>query len=202
MIYALYVLYVLGLVIGWFLAKSYNRNALVYTVFGIIFTPVLELGLLIIMGRRDMSLVIDDNRDKAVHDVPVFEGYTPTLTVDDVYIDGAAEEVKSVQEEVPVKEEPQPKAPTTKTKAKTSKKTKGRKTSTKNTKKTSTTRKSTKTDKEASSSTTSTDDGTSTVLLTAATTAAIISTSSYSDSSSSYDSGSCDSSSSSSGSCD
>lgn len=202
MLTTLAIIWVLGVIITAMLAYNHNRNIIGYSVVGVVLSPVISIGVLLMLGERNPNLFINDNRDKVT---PVPETVIPEeLAPAPEVVEEVVEPVKPVPPVFPevqvVPEVKKHKSNKSSKKARYTKgKNKGKKPDTQST--------------STSTTTTNTPDNASGIATAAVMTALYVgddysdytTTTTYSSSSdsSSYDSSSsCDSSSSSSGSCD
>lgn len=206
MLTTLAIIWVLGVIITAMLAYNHNRNIIGYSVLGLVLSPVISIGVLLMLGERNPNLFINDNRDKVTPEpeTVIPEELEPEPEVVEV-VEEVVEPVKPVPPVFPevqvVPEVKKHKSNKSSKKARYTKgKNKGKKPDTQSTSTSTTT-------------TTNTPDNASGIATAAVMTALYVgddysdytTTTTYSSSSdtSSYDSSSsCDSSSSSSGSCD
>ncbi|WPK18962.1 hypothetical protein [Salmonella phage SD-6_S16] len=117
--------YVIGIIISGMLAYNYNRSVLGYVVLGTVLSPVIAIGLLVMLGEKNTSFFITKELDKIT---PAPETVIPEVKEVEVQMQvkvyNTLEETdpKVVVNVVPVVEDVKPKAPKVQKNTKTAKK--------------------------------------------------------------------------------
>lgn len=123
--------YVIGIIISGMLAYNYNRSILGYAVLGAVLSPVIAIGVLIILGEKNTKYFITEELDKITPApetvIPEVEEEVKEVEVQmQVKVHNTLEETdpKVVVNVVPVVEDVKPKAQRSKKTTKTQKNTK------------------------------------------------------------------------------
>ncbi|MEX5639530.1 hypothetical protein AAAA58_00560 [Escherichia coli] len=117
--------YVIGIIISGMLAYNYNRSVLGYVVLGTVLSPVIAIGLLVMLGEKNTNFFITKELDKIT---PAPETVIPEVKEVEVQMQvkvyNTLEETdpKVVVNVVPVVEDVKPKAPKAQKNTKTAKK--------------------------------------------------------------------------------
>ncbi|GCJ80959.1 TPA: hypothetical protein IFC62_003859 [Escherichia coli] len=121
--------YVIGIIISGMLAYNYNRSVLGYVVLGTVLSPVIAIGLLVMLGEKNTNFFITKELDKIT---PAPETVIPEVKEEvkevevqmQVKVYNTLEETdpKVVVNVVPVVEDVKPKAPKAQKNTKTAKK--------------------------------------------------------------------------------